>query len=182
VPFNRIFLSLLFPLICLGTSIVRVSLEDTVAQAEWIVEGDVVRNWCAWDNGHRMIWTHTEISVRNGWKGSAGSSITVSEPGGAVSGYAMDVVGMVRYRTGEHVVAFLYRTPLGFIRTVGLSQGKLMVDEHNVVHSNVPDSMLVSAIGARPGGTSIRELESGNLAAVHDRILRMAGGHKAVQK
>jgi hypothetical protein len=182
VPFNRFFFSLIFPLVCLGTSIVRVSLEDTVAQAEWIVEGDVVRNWCGWDSGRHMIWTHTEIAVRDRWKGSAGSNLTVSEPGGAVDGYAMDVVGMVRYRTGEHVVAFLYRTPIGFIRTVGLGQGKLVVDEHNVVHANVPDSMLVSAIGAQPNGTSIRELESGNLGAVHDRILRMAGGQKGVRK
>lgn len=182
MPFNRIFFSLLFPLICLGTSIVRVSLEDTVAQAEWIVEGDVVRNWCAWDSGHRMIWTQTEIAVRDRWKGSAGSSVTVSEPGGAVGGSAIDVVGMVRYRTGEHVVVFLYRVPLGFLRTVGLSQGKLLVDEHNAVHANVPDSMLVSAIGTRPGGTSISELESNNLGVVRDRILRMAGVQKGVRK
>ena len=39
-------LTLLLPIACTGTSIVRISLEEAVSQAEWIVSGDVVRNWC----------------------------------------------------------------------------------------------------------------------------------------
>src|SRR5947209_16306034 len=108
-----LFQTLLFsPLACLATSIVRLSLEETVAQAEWIVEGDVVRNWCGWDSGHRFIWTHTEIAVRDRWKGASAATITVSEPGGMVNGMGMDVAGMVRYSPGEHVVVFLYKTPI----------------------------------------------------------------------
>jgi len=165
-------LSLLFPLLCLGTSIVRVSLEDTVAQAEWIVEGDVVRNWSGWDSGHRFIWTHTEIAVRNRWKGAIARAVTVSEPGGAADGVQMDVADMVRYVPGEHVIVFLYRTPIGFVRTVGLSQGKLLVDDRGLVHAARSGASIVGRAGARTG-TSITDLESASLIDAHRRIADM---------
>src|ERR1700678_3910331 len=115
-------LTLLLPAVCLGTSIVRLSLEEAVSQAEWIVSGDVVRNWSDWDSGHRFIWTFTEIAVHEKWKGTLGSTVTVAEPGGVVNGQGMAIVGMVRYVPGENVVVFLYRTSIGLIRTVGLTQ------------------------------------------------------------
>jgi hypothetical protein len=178
----RIILSLLLPVACLGTSVVRISLEDTVAQAQWIVEGDVVRNSSAWDSGHRFIWTNTEIAVRQTWKGSVGPIVTVSEPGGVVNGMSLDVAGMVRYTPGEHVVVFLYRTPIGLIRTVGLGQGKLQVDSRGMVHPSFSDAMLVSVAGARPSGTSIRELEATSLTAARKRIAGIAAALKAARK
>jgi hypothetical protein len=180
--YHRLILPLLFPLVCLGTSVIRISLEETVAQAEWIVDGDVVRNWCGWDDAHRFIWTHTEIAVRERWKGAAGSTVTVSEPGGMVDGKGMEVPGMVRYTPGERVVVFLYRTPIGLIRTVGLAQGKLQVDSQGLVHPSFPGAPLVSPAGTRPDGTSVAVLEGNTLGAVHDRIARMATPLKAVPK
>jgi hypothetical protein len=178
----RFLLSFLLPLACLGTSVVRISLEETVAQAEWIVEGDVVRNWCGWDSGHRFIWTHTEIAVRDRWKGSGGTSVTVSEPGGQVDGAGIAVTGMVRYTPGEHVVVFLYRTPIGLIRTVGLAQGKLQVDSLGLVHPSLSAAPLVRPAGVQPTGTSVGELEAKSVRAVRDRIVRMADPMKAVRK
>jgi len=178
MQFRRLLPALLVPLLCLGTSVIRLSLEQTVAQAEWIVEGDVVRNWCAWDDAHRFIWTHTEIAVRNRWKGAAASTITVSEPGGTVNGIAMDVGGMVRYSPGEHVVLFLYRTPIGLIRTVGLAQGKLRVDRAQRVHALAPDLMLVQPAGAIVTGHSISELESTPLSTARERVLAVQEKHR----
>ena len=94
--YHTVLLSLLLPLVCPATSIVRLSLEQTVAQSEWIVSGDVVRTWSGWDAGHRFIWTHTEIAVRERWKGASGPTVTVSEPGGVVDGSSMQIAGMVR--------------------------------------------------------------------------------------
>jgi hypothetical protein len=166
----------LLPLACPGTSIVRVSLEEVISRAEWIVSGEVVRNWCGWDSGHRFIWTHTEITVREKWKGSPGSTVTVSEPGGAVDGMSLAVAGMVRYTPGEHVVVFLYRTPIGLIRTVGLAQGKLVVDNQGVVHAGAPDAMVVSPQGVQPAGTPVAVLEGNSLDSVRTRIAGMLRG------
>ena len=182
MQYRHFFLFLVFPLVCSATSIVRLSLEETVAQAEWIVSGDVVRTWCGWETGHRLIWTHTEIAVRERWKGVGGATITVSEPGGVIGDIAMAIAGMVRYSPGEHVVVFLYRTPIGFIRTVGLAQGKLMVDGRGLVHPSIADAPVDSLTGAAQTGTSIGELEGSTMSAVHDRISRMTAPAKAVRK
>ena len=179
---RRLLFILLLPMLCFGTSIVRVSLEAAVDQAEWIVSGDVVRNWCGWDSGHRFIWTHTEIAVREKWKGDPGSTVTVSEPGGIVDGMGLAVAGMVRYTPGEHVVVFLYRTPIGLIRTVGLAQGKLRVDSRGLVHPSPAGAMLWTAQGAQATGTSIAELEANSLSAVRARIARIAATGKGVRK
>lgn len=165
-----------------GTSIARLSLEETIVRADAIVDGDVVRNWCGWDSAHRFIWTHTEIAVRDRWKGVSGPTVTVSEPGGEAEGVGMAIAGMVRYTPGERVVVFLYRTPIGYMRTVGLAQGKLQVDSRGVVHPSMADALLVSPAGARPAGSSIAELDAGSLSAVRDRITRMAAALKGVRK
>ncbi|HEY3839442.1 MAG TPA: hypothetical protein VGL72_22880 [Bryobacteraceae bacterium] len=182
MQYQRLLLSLLIPLAGMATSIVRLSLEDTVAQAQWIVEADVVRNWCSWDSGHRFIWTHTELAIRDHWKGAVGSTITVSEPGGAVDGLTMNVVGMVRYNPGERVVAFLYRTPIGLIRTVGLAQGKLRVDARGLVHPESAAAALVSPIGRGSAGTSVGELEGNTTAAVHNRIAHLSAIPQGARK
>ncbi len=180
------YLAVLLPVACFGTSLVHVSLEEAVSQAEWIVTGNVLRNWCDWDSGHRFIWTYTEIAVREKWKGTTGSTITVSEPGGVVDGKAMAVTGMVRYTPSEQVVVFLYRTPIGLIRTVGLAQGKLLIDSRGLVHPSPPGARVMNVQGAQSDGTQISELEGHSLSAVHARIASLAqhtaGASKGLQK
>jgi len=182
LPYTLYLLALGLPVLCLATSIARISLEDTVAQAEWIVEGDVVRNWCGWDSGHRFIWTHTEVAVRDRWKGTTGRTVTISEPGGSVNGIATDIPGMVRYTPGEHVVVFLYTTPIGLVRTVGLAQGKLEVDNRGRVHPARVDALLASPAGARADGTSVHDLDASSLSSAHQRIVLLDRARKAVRK
>lgn len=181
MQYRRFLFLLLLSMPCFGTSIVQVSLEETVQHAEWIVSGDVVRNWCDWDSGHRFIWTHTEMAVREKWKGDPGSTVTVSEPGGVVDGQGMAIAGMVRYAPGEHVVVFLYRTRIGLIRTVGLAQGKLMVDSRGLVHASPSGAPLVKVAGAA-AGTAIGELEGNRVSAVRERISSLIAAGKELRK
>lgn len=173
---------LTLPLLCLGTSITRISLEEAVNQSEMIVTGDVLRTWSAWDSQHRFIWTHTEIAVRDRWKGTSGVTVTVSEPGGFADGSGQAIAGMVRYVPGEHVVAFLYRTPHGYIRTVGLAQGKFLVDIKGLVHVTASEAQIVPVPGAASAGSPIRELDTLPVSAMRDRIMRIAANRKAVAK
>ena len=171
---------LAFPLLCLGTSIPRMSLDDAVYQSEMIVTGDVVRTWAAWDSQPRFIWTHTEIAVRDRWKGAPGATVTVSEPGGFAEGSGQAIAGMVRYVPGEHIVAFLYRTPHGYIRTRGLAQGKFVIDAQGLVHLAATDAQIVPS--AASSGSPMKELESIPVSAMRDRIMRIASHAKAVRK
>jgi hypothetical protein len=111
-----------------------------------------------------------------------GSTVTVAEPGGTVDGVKLAVTGMVRYSPGEHVVVFLYRTPIGLIRTVGLTQGKLLVDDGGVVHPSPAGAAVMNAQGVQPQGTSIAELEGTALSAAQARIAAIAASAHEVRK
>ena len=57
-------------------------------------------------------------------KGQPGR-IVVSEPGGDGGRVRHVINGVPQLKAGEEVIVFLYRTPIGYVRIFGLSQGKL---------------------------------------------------------
>ena len=110
-----------------ATMVERLTLEQMVERSERIVQGRCRRTWSAWDEAHQFIWTHCEMEVADAIKGGAARTLVVSEPGGVVDGMEMTIEGVAHYQTGEEVVLFLYRTPIGFWRTRGLGQGKYRI-------------------------------------------------------
>ncbi|MDQ6663700.1 MAG: hypothetical protein M3Z23_04850 [Acidobacteriota bacterium] len=58
-------------------------------------------------------------------KGLAVKSLIVSEPGGTVDGLTMVIPGTVQFPEGRDLLLFLYKTPIGYLRTVGGEQGIL---------------------------------------------------------
>jgi hypothetical protein len=119
-------LLLLFPLLFSAADAPpRLSLEELTAQSDIIVSGRVTRSWAGMDPENRFIWTHYEIKVHDTWKGAAHATVVISEPGGVLNGVHLQVSGSTRYADGEDVAVFLYRTPLGYMRTTNYGQGKL---------------------------------------------------------
>lgn len=111
----------------------RLSLESMIDRSPLIVEGHVTRSWTQWDPAHQYIWTHYEIQVADALRGSV-STLTVSEPGGSLDGVHQGFSGSLGYVSGEHVVLFLFRTPVGYWRTTGGAQGKVTVLGNGRVH------------------------------------------------
>jgi hypothetical protein len=107
----------------------RIAAEELAAQSEQIVHGAVVR-------------------------GPQAATITVSEPGGSLDGMNMRTSGTLPYTVGEDAVLFLYRTPIGYWRTVGGPQGKFMVsaqgrvytDSHGMAFEGIPASDFLSRV------------------------------------
>ncbi len=91
----------------------------------------MTRSHCAWDSKHKYIWTHYDFTVDDVLKGPPESTITVSEPGGSLNGIHQQFSGALPYPLAEHDVLFLYRTPIGYLRTVGGPQGKYLFDNRN---------------------------------------------------
>ena len=116
-----------------------LSLENLIDRSPVILEGHVLGSWMAWDSGHRYIWTHYEIEVTDNIRG-AGSTLTVSEPGGSLDGVNQGFSGSVGYETGEHVMLFLFRTPIGYWRTTGGAQGKFTISTDGRVHGVLGNS------------------------------------------
>jgi hypothetical protein len=102
----------------------RYTLEELPAHSEFIVHGRIAASRVAWDAKHKYIWTHYDVAVIENIRGGL-AAITVSEPGGSLDGVNQQFSGAVAYTAGEEVVLFLYRTPIGYLRTTGGPQGKV---------------------------------------------------------
>jgi hypothetical protein len=158
-----------------ATSVARLSFEELTDQSELVVSGQINRSWAEWDADHKYIWTRYELSVSGTLKGSAGSTVTLSEPGGIVGETGMSVPGSVGYAAGEKIVVFLQRMPNGYLRTAGWSQGKFRVDQDGKLHG------AASALGLELVGTNaraatpLRSLEGLSVAQLRGLVSARAG-------
>ena len=122
----RLILQILFPAGLAAALIPTYSLETLVARSPRILEGKVIDIWSAWDPPHKHIWTHYRVETTEAFRGQATEAL-VSEPGGRVGGVEQTVSGSVPYARGERVILFLFRTPIGYWRTTGGPQGRLVI-------------------------------------------------------
>ncbi len=67
-----------------GAIVPRVSVDELVHGAQWIVHGTVRESRCDWDSSRQVIWTHYNVEIRDSLKGGETASILISEPGGTV--------------------------------------------------------------------------------------------------
>ena len=160
----------------------RVTAEELTAQSQVIVEGNVVRSWTAWDAEHKYIWTHYEVSVTDALRGPRTTTVTVSEPGGTLEGVHQQFSGAVPYVAGESAVLFLYKTPIGYWRSVGGPQGKFIVEPDGRVRPSVQDAMFIDRSGRPPAGTPLAALNGLRLAEFKSHIRRLAAAHPFVQR
>jgi len=149
-----------------ATSVPGLSFEQLTDRSELVVTGQISRSWTDWDSDHKFIWTHYELSVSATHKGSAGSSVVLSEPGGVVGIQGMAVAGAVTYQPGERVLVFLERMPNGYLRTTGWSQGKFAIDSTGRLHGQSIGG--VELVGSNT--TSLRALNGMTVAQLHGRI------------
>src|SRR5262245_56187066 len=111
---------------CATVSVPQLSLENLVAQSDQIVEGQVVRAWAAMDAENKFIWTHYEIKVDGVLKGRSQASVVGRQPGGVLNCRYLIGSGSTLYTVGEQVGGFLYRTPIGYLRTANYGEGKFV--------------------------------------------------------
>lgn len=155
----------------------RLSLVSLIDRSPLIVEGRVIRSSVAWDPAHQYIWTHYDIAVTDSIRG-ANSGVTVSEPGGTLDGVNQRFGGSLHYDIGEHVVLFLFRTPVGYWRTTGGSQGKFAVAGGSRVRQVAAETAMPTA-----RAESNQDLMSGepNLADFKSLVRSLARARTAVE-
>jgi len=132
-----------------ATTIVLPTDEQLVAKSPVIVDAVVVRS-AAVDRGAK-IWTETTLSVTRALKGDASGEIVVAEVGGVVGNRITKIFGAPEYVAGEHVLAFLTKTPRGDYQTVDMYVGEFSEQETLagerlwVRHDETADAALVDA-------------------------------------
>jgi hypothetical protein len=144
-----------------------------------IVQARVERAWTAWDTRHKFIWTHYQLAPIEFLKGQATPKLVVSETGGTLDGRSMEIQGTPRYHEGEELILFLYRTPIGYLRTVGYGQGRydiagdrIKVDRSSIELAQSPHST---------GGTDLRTLNALSTAEFKRRVRGLAGRQKSAE-
>jgi hypothetical protein len=173
----------LFPtLLCAASSLPRLSLESLIQQSDTIVEGRVVRKWAAMDSENKFIWTHYEIKVNSTLKGNAQPSVEIGEPGGILNGRSLLVPGGTPYTVGEEVSVFLYRTPIGYLRTTNYGQGKFIVSADARVHANhsidVGGAVIAAGTAAPLTGTNADSLDGTSRGDFESRIAHIVAAQQ----
>lgn len=162
----------------------RLSLDSLIDRSPLIVEGRVSHSWVAWDPAHQYIWTHYDVAVTDSMRG-ANSDVTVSEPGGTLDGVNQRFSGSLHYDVGEHVVLFLFRTPVGYWRTTGGSQGKFAVSGGRRVRQvSVDTAMPIAHTASSQELTSEHQLnsaEGSNLADFKSLVRSLARERTAIE-
>jgi hypothetical protein len=93
----------------------------------------------------------------------------VSEPGGILDGIEQSTSGTLPYFAGEHVVLFLYRTPIGYLRTAGAGQGKFTVGADGRARAG---TLGLSRVGSNRG-TPLERINGLPLAELKQRVRAM---------
>lgn len=170
------------PALCLPLSATVVpgfSLEQLTKAADMIVQARIERAWAAWDSGHKFIWTHYQLTPIDFLKGSTRWNVVVSETGGSLDGRSMEIQGTPRFRAGEELILFLYRTPSGYLRTVGYGQGRYDMAGGRI---KVDRSGIELARSPQPAsGTDLRTLDDITVAEFKRRVRLLIAQQRSPQ-
>ena len=124
-PVKRHFMFALVLTFCMSplqsATLERLSLDDMIAKSTAIVRGKVVAV-NATQSGP-VIYTNYTVAVSERLKGSAGSSVEVSVPGGSVNGLRQTFSGAPTLNPGDDFVFFLFTGRDGRTAIIGLTQG-----------------------------------------------------------
>lgn len=119
--------ALLLAPVASATTLLAEDLASLTRSSTAVVRGTVVASTARWTADKARIVTETTLSVRERWKGEAGATVVVQQPGGEVGEVGQLVHGVARFRPGEEVVVFLEARGPRFLVT-GMLQGKFLVE------------------------------------------------------
>ncbi len=112
-----------------ASQFVELSFDQVASEAQYIVRGQIVDTWAAWDDSHEVIFTYATVRVSRYFGEAAGpDTLVVREVGGTVDGYTQEAIGFPMIRQGEDVVLMLAPWDTGSeMRIHGFNQGKYLV-------------------------------------------------------
>jgi hypothetical protein len=108
-----------------ATTLAKLRFDDLAQQASAIGRMQCLRVESYWKNGE--IWTRTEFTVLEEYKGTAPRIVTVEMPGGVVGHLHSRVEEVPAFVPGEEVYLFLWPAPDGVFHILGWSQGAFRI-------------------------------------------------------
>lgn len=116
-----------------AATVLKLELDQLTKMADAIVVSQAVQVEHFMVEGR--VFTRTQFRVEETWKGSAGKTFTIQQPGGRVGNLVTRVPGLPTFEKGEKNILFLEknpRAPEGHFVVLGLEQGKFQLDGTNI--------------------------------------------------
>lgn len=108
-----------------ATTLQQLSLDDMIRKSSEVVRGTVV---CT---GSQLrgstVYTNYTVRISEQWKGSSGTQLDFSVPGGIAGGIRQTYAGTPSLVDGQEFVLFLWTGKSGLRQLIGLSQGLFTV-------------------------------------------------------
>lgn len=127
-------LSLVMVLVALAVPLsasqfVDLPFDQVARESKYIVRGQVIDTWAAWDDAREVIYTYATVRVTRYFGETAGpDTLVVREVGGTVDGYTQEAIGFPAIRQGEQIVAMLSEWEGSTdLRIHAFNQGKYLV-------------------------------------------------------
>jgi len=117
-----------------ATSVQRLGLDELVARAHSIVQGNVVGSNTYRSADGNLILTSYTVQVEETLKGLPASTVTLTTIGGRIGNTVLHVAGMPAFQPGERAVLFLEQSG-NYTTVLGLNQGKFEVSNGQVSNS-----------------------------------------------
>jgi hypothetical protein len=138
-----------------SAAMVKLTQEELVAGADWIMVGMVTDSKSQWNDDRTRIYTLVTLSVEEWLKGqSGGKKIVIKIPGGEVNGITQQTEDVASLKIGEKVLVFLKLNNDGTTTVFGGFQGKRTIEGDGVVGSKLSVKELVSQIKAEVAKSS----------------------------
>lgn len=112
-----------------ASQFIRMSFDDVARESQYVVRGEIVSTWSAWDDAREVIYTYATVRVNRYFGETTGpDTLVVREVGGTVDGYTQEAIGFPMLREGENVVLMLSRWEnASEFRIHAFNQGKYLV-------------------------------------------------------
>ncbi len=111
----------------LNGQVIKKTVEEMTHDAKTILHGKCTLVESSWDENQDRIYTEVWVQAGEYLKGSQGSEITITVPGGRVGNYVYEVSDMPSFSEGEEFIAFLSEHSSGRNLVTGAIQGKLKI-------------------------------------------------------
>ena len=176
------FLLVLAALPLSASQFVDQPFDQVAREATYVVRGQVVDTWSAWDASHEVIYTYATVRVSRYFGEATGPDThVIREAGGTVDGYTMEAIGFPAIRSGEDVVLFLSQWEGGTdYRIHAFNQGKFLVRNRGGVEVLIEDPVKQGDTRlAREGRIRAMGIEEEGPAFTIDELAQMVNDARA---
>lgn len=111
-----------------ASTFVHTPQKALVAQADAVVQGQVVQLDTFWSEDGRVILTEATVAIDEVLVGKAPTTVTVRTFGGKIGDVGIEAHGFPKFEDGERVILFLSREPSDdSLRVLGYQEGQFRV-------------------------------------------------------